>query len=156
VSALELITDVRATPEVCFDLSRDLDLHRRSMAGTREEAVGGRTSGLIELGEEVTWRGRHLGFWHHHTARITRFDRPRHFRDEMVRGRFASFVHDHHFEATESGTRIRETLEFRSPLGWLGRLVDRFVLEGYLRRLLEARNEVIRAEAEANAEPASE
>ena len=37
-------------------------------------AVGGRTSGLIGLGEEVTWRARHFGVTQHLTSKITAFD----------------------------------------------------------------------------------
>ena len=143
-------TLVRAAPERCFDLSRDLDLHIKSMAHTGESAVAGRTSGLIELGEEVTWEARHFGVLHQHTSRITAYDRPRHFRDSMVSGRFSSFEHDHFFEPVAGGfTRMRDVLVFQSPLGPLGWLVDRLFLTRYLRRLLESRNAAIRAAAEA-------
>ncbi|HEX8410907.1 MAG TPA: cell division protein, partial [Thermoanaerobaculia bacterium] len=54
-------TLIAAPIGVCFDAARDLDLHLESMAHTGERAVGGRISGLIELNEEVTWRGRHFG-----------------------------------------------------------------------------------------------
>jgi ligand-binding SRPBCC domain-containing protein len=118
------------------------------MAHSGEEAVGGRTTGLIGLGEEVTWRARHFGVTHHHTSRITVFDRPSHFRDAMVAGRFRSFEHDHFFEAFDGGTRMRDVLLFESPLGVLGRCVDTLVLASYLKRLLEERNRVIQAAAE--------
>lgn len=146
---IEILTTIRATPERCFDRSLDLDLHLRSMAHTGELAIAGKTSGLIGLGEEVTWRGRHFGLYHEHTSRITRFDRPRHFRDEMIRGRFKRFVHDHYFEAISTGTQMRDVLDFTSPWGPLGWLVDRAVLAGYLRRLLQERNGIVREAAEA-------
>jgi ligand-binding SRPBCC domain-containing protein len=145
---LEIVTVVAAPPERCFDCARDLDLHARSMAHTSERAVAGRTTGLIGPGEEVTWRTRHFGMMLEHTARITAYDRPRHFRDEMVRGAFARFVHDHHFEPVPGGTRMRDVLAFRSPWGPLGRLADRLVLAAYLERLLRRRNEIVRAAAE--------
>ena len=144
-----LETLIRATPAACFDAARDLDLHVHSMAHSGERAIAGRTSGHIEMGEEVTWRARHFGFMHEHQSRITAFDRPRHFRDSMVRGRFRSFEHDHHFEpAGEGATLMRDVLAFRSPLGPLGALVDALVLKAYLRRMLERRNETIRARVE--------
>ncbi len=146
---LEIVTEIRAAPERCFDLARDLDLHVRSMASTGERAVAGKTSGWIGPGEQVTWRGRHLGLVHEHTSRITAFDRPRHFRDEMVRGRFSFFRHDHHFEPTPAGTRMRDVVEFASPFGPLGWTVDRLVLARYLRRLLRGRAEVIQRAAQA-------
>src|SRR5688572_19605400 len=148
---IELVTTIRAPRRVCFDVARSLDLHVKSLAHTGERAVAGRTSGLIELGEEVTWRARHFGLVHHHTSRITAFAAPAHFRDSMVRGRFRVFEHDHFFTEVAGGTEMRDVLEFASPCGWFGRLVDRCVLQRYLTRLLERRNAIVRAEAEAEA-----
>jgi ligand-binding SRPBCC domain-containing protein len=141
-------TIVCAPPEECFDASRDMDLHPSSMAQTNERAVAGRTSGLIELGEEVTWEGTHFGVRQRFTSRITAFERPRYFQDSMVRGAFGAFVHDHFFEPHEQGTLMRDVLHFRSPLGWLGRAVDAVVMTGYLRRLLTRRNVIVKASCE--------
>lgn len=146
---LRLETTIRATPERCFDLTRDLDLHARSLAHTEERIVGGKRGGLIGLGEEVTWRGRHFGVPLEHTARITAYDRPRHFRDEMVRGAFASFRHDHEFEPAADGTLVVDVLEWVSPLGPLGRLADALFLRAYLERLIRTRNAALKREAEA-------
>jgi ligand-binding SRPBCC domain-containing protein len=146
---IRLETPVRATPARCFDLSRDLDLHTRSFAHTHERIVGGKRGGLIGAGEEVTWRGRHFGVPLEHTARITAYDRPRHFRDEMVRGTFASFRHDHEFEPTADGTLVVDVLDWVSPLCLLGKLADVLFLRAYLERLLRTRNDVIKREAEA-------
>ena len=57
-----MITDVKASAGRCFDMARDLDLHLESMAETGERAIGGKTSGLIGLDEEVTWEASTLGF----------------------------------------------------------------------------------------------
>jgi ligand-binding SRPBCC domain-containing protein len=148
VPRIELVTEIKAAPAVCFDLSRDIDLHQRSLSTSGEEAIAGRTSGLIGLGEEVTWRAKHFGVVHLHTSKITAFERPTHFRDEMTSGRFSSFVHDHHFAAWREGTRMRDVVHFRSPLGPVGAIVDALVLKRYVQRLLRERNETIRTEAE--------
>ena len=132
----------------CFVAARDLDLHMRSVAHTGEKAVAGRTSGLIELGEEVTWRARHFGVVQHFTSKLTAFDRPRYFQDAMQRGAFKSFVHDHYFEEEGGRTRMLDILEFTAPLGPLGRLAERLVLGRYLRRLLGMRAATIKQAAE--------
>lgn len=151
MATITVSTTVRAPQEVCFDAARDLDLHVKSLAHTGERAVAGRTSGLIEPGEEVTWEARHFGVRQRFTSRITAFDRPRYFQDTMVRGAFASFVHDHYFEVEGELTVMRDVLAFRSPLGFLGRIVDLLVMTRYLRRLIEQRNEVIRRWVERSA-----
>jgi ligand-binding SRPBCC domain-containing protein len=145
---ITITTLVHATSERCFDVSRDLDLHVKSMTHTGERAVGGRVSGLIELGEQVTWEGRHFGVRQRVTSEITAFDRPRYFQDSMKKGAFRSFVHDHYFEAVPEGTAMKDVLTFQSPLGILGAVVDRLVMTAYLRRLLTRRNLVIKQAAE--------
>lgn len=142
---LELTTAIRAPRERCFDLSRDLDLHQASMAASGERAVAGRTSGLIGLGEEVTWRAKHFGVTHEHCSRITAFARPEHFRDVMLRGRFKRFEHDHYFTERDGSTVMRDLIVFESPLGPLGRLVDVLVLSAYLRMVEQHLEEFLHA-----------
>jgi ligand-binding SRPBCC domain-containing protein len=136
---LTIVTTIDAPIERVFDAARDLDLHVRTMEQTGERAVAGRLSGLIELGEEVTWRARHFGIVQHFTSRITAFDRPRHFRDAMQRGTFRSFVHDHYFETRGTSTVMTDLVEFSAPLGILGRIAEKLVLRRYMRGLLERR-----------------
>lgn len=148
MASFRIVTVIAAPLEVCFDLARDIDFHTRSLGHTGERAVAGRTSGLIELGESVTWEARHLGVRQRLTVVITAFDRPRYFRDEMTAGAFAAFAHDHRFEGRAGVTVMTDEVTFRSPLGPLGWLVDRLYLAGYLRRLLEGRGEAIKQQAE--------
>src|ERR1041385_5526756 len=88
---LTLETFIAASVDRCFDLSPSIDLHMASTDWTGERAIAGVTSGLIGFGQQVTWEERHFGFKLHHTSRITEYDRPHHFQDCMVRGRFKSF-----------------------------------------------------------------
>jgi ligand-binding SRPBCC domain-containing protein len=146
-----LTTMIHAPPERCFDLSRSIDLHVASTRQTGERAVGAITSGLLGLGEEVTWSARHFGVRQTLTSRITAFDRPHHFRDSMVRGALRRFDHDHFFAARGEETEMRDVFDFESPLGPLGRLADALVLTRYLSRFLERRNEEIKRVAESDA-----
>lgn len=141
---------VAAPVERVFDLSRSIDLHMVASEKDGEEAVAGRTSGLIGLGETVTWRARHLGVRQHLTTRISAYDRPRHFQDRQERGAFAWFVHDHHFEPTpDGGTHVRETFRFAAPLGPLGWIAERVLLRRYMTRFLEDRNAILKRVAES-------
>lgn len=148
---IRIETHIAASIERCFDLACDIDFHVKSQAASGEVAVAGRTTGLIELGESVTWEARHLGVRQRFSSRITAFDRPHHFRDEMTAGAFRSFAHDHRFEQRGNETVMTDELVFRTPLGPLGWLVDNLFMTGYLRRLLAERCEGIKREAESNA-----
>ena len=141
--------DINAPPAACFDIARRVDAHLESARATRERAVGGVTSGLLNLGDEVTWRARHFGVTQELTSRIVAFDRPRHFRDEMVRGAFRRLVHDHYFEPIPAGTRMVDVFDFTVPLGFLGAAADRLILTAYLRRFLEARAQSLKGLVES-------
>lgn len=153
MARIVLTTDLPGPPERCFDLARSVELHRDSMAGAGErplDVAGSRTSGLLQLGDTVTWEARHLGRRRRLTRRFTEFDRPHHFVDEMVPGMedFRSFRHEHRFaplaaDGPEPGTRMTDEFDFESPLGAVGRAVNALFLTGYLRRLLERRKACI-------------
>jgi len=148
VETIAIETLIRASLQRSFDAARDLDLHVRSLAHTNERAIAGRTSGLIEAGEEVTWRGRHFGIDQHFTSKITGFDAPNYFQDSMARGAFRSFVHDHFFVADGNVTVMKDVLVFSAPFGFIGRIAEKLVLRRYLERLLISRGAVIKEAAE--------
>jgi len=41
-----------------------------------------------------------------------------------------------------------DTIDFSSPLGFIGRMVDRLGLERYMAKIIRERNEFLKAEAE--------
>lgn len=145
---IELSTGIEAPIERVFDLARSIDAHMSSAAQTGERAVAGRTSGLIEAGETVTWEARHFGVKQRLTVKITEMDRPRSFEDVMVKGAFASMRHRHEFEEVDGVTRMRDRFEFSAPLGILGRMAEKLFLTAYMTRFLEIRNAHLKAAAE--------
>jgi len=150
VARVEVTVVVAAPATVCFDLARSVDAHVRSTTATHERAIGGKTSGLLSLGDEVTWSATHFGIRQELTSRITAFDRPNHFRDSMVRGAFARFDHDHYFTTRSDGTVIRDVFDYDAPLGPLGRFAEALFLSRYMRRFLLVRLEELRALAESD------
>jgi len=146
---IELSTHINAPIERVFDLARSIDLHLDSMSQTGERAIAGRMSGLIQPGETVTWRAKHFGIWQTLTSKITRFNYPNSFTDEMITGAFKSFTHEHLFIAINGQTVMKDVFSFESPLGIFGRLANFLFLGDYMTRLLEKRNEVIKRAAES-------
>ena len=140
---------IHAPIEVVFDLARSIDLHQESTRQTGEKAVAGKTSGLIGLGEQVTWEATHFGIRQRLTSEIVQLQRPNQFRDSMVNGAFARFDHDHFFESADDGTRMTDVFDYTAPWGWAGRVADCLFLKRYLTRFLAKRNAVIKSVAES-------
>ena len=142
-----LTTPIPAPVEVVFDLAVDIDFHVRSMAHARDRAMTGVTTGRIGLDETVTWRAWHLGVPFTMTSRVTELDRPSRFVDEQVRGPFHRFRHEHHVAANDAGTVLTDDVRFDAPLGPVGWLAERVILERYLVDLIRLRNRHLTLEA---------
>lgn len=143
-----LETKIEADINKVFDLSRSIDLHKKSMVHTNEIAIAGKTSGLIELNETVTWEATHFGVRQQLTSKVTQVIKPYVFVDEMVSGAFKSFKHIHYFEQKDKITTQYDVFIYESPLGILGKIADSLFLKRYMKRLLEKRNRDIKEQAE--------
>jgi ligand-binding SRPBCC domain-containing protein len=152
VVTLEEVMLIRAPIERCFDLARSVEVHLAGNVHYGEAAVAaaGVTSGLIGLGQQVTWRAKHFGAWHTLTSEITAMDRPAYFQDTMLHGIFRSMRHDHFFRSVAPDTtEMKDIFCFAAPLGIFGRLAEVMVLRGYMQALLHERNAVIQEIAES-------
>lgn len=147
---LILDTVIEAPLKVVFDLARSIDVHMYSTKETGEKAVEGVTTGLIEVGQTVRWRAKHLGVKQTLTVQITAMEKPNYFEDKMIQGVFQSMDHQHHFEELADGkVLMRDIFNFSAPFGVLGRFVEWLFLTAYMRRFLEERNQSIKEVAES-------
>ena len=147
---IHLTIFIAAPAERVFDLARSIDLHKKSMAHSGEEAVAGTVTGLIKAGETVTWKAKHLGKKRVLRSKITEMKPPLSFTDEMVDGDFKMMKHEHHFKEVANGTFMIDKLVFESPWGGLGKLVNSLYLTRYMQNMLEQRNKIIKEYAETD------
>ena len=146
---IHLTTFIAAPSERVFDLSRSIDLHKKSMAHTQEQAVAGTTTGLIELHDTVTWKAKHLMKTRVMKVRITAMDKNKSFIDEMVEGDFKSMKHEHHFKQIDNGTFLIDLCSFEIPYGRIGKILGKLFLNRYVKKLLEQRSRFIKEYAES-------
>ena len=149
MSKIELETIIDAPITRVFDLARSIDLHKLSTKNTNEEAIDGKTSGLIELGETVTWRAKHFNVYQKLTVEITEYDRPNMFRDVMLKGSFKSMKHLHKFEKEGNKTKMIDEFEFESPFGLVGRIANSLFLKNYMSNFLIEKNKELKKIAES-------
>jgi len=145
---IELTTQINAPIERCFLLSLSVDVHCQSTKGTNEKAIAGVTSGLMKLNDTVTWRAKHFGIYQNLTSKITQYEYPNCFVDEMMKGAFKRMYHQHLFQQNGEGTIMKDVFEFEAPFGILGKVFSKLVLVNYMRHFLEIRNSTIKKVAE--------
>lgn len=146
---IHLTTFIAAPVEVVFDLSRHIGLHKESMSVYQEDAVAGTRFGLIEEGETVTWKAKHLFKNRLLRVKITEMKKPEMFTDEQLQGDFKMMKHEHHFKPCDNGTIMINLFYFETPYGIFGQWLNGLYLNKYMKRLLEQRNKTIKEFAES-------
>ena len=136
---------IAAPLERMFALSTSVPLVQRTLGFRPVEGV---TTGSVEMGSRVLWKGWLFGLPQRHLTLITGYAAPAvgeggvcraYFQDTQERGRFAAFRHDHHMSAEGEGTLLSDEIHFRLPFGWAGALVARWILRPFIGRTLRSR-----------------
>ena len=148
MTKIELQTVIDAQIQTVFDLNRNIDIHKLSTSKSKETAIDGVTSGLINKGETVTWRGKHFGIYLTHKSLISEMEFPNYFIDEMIEGRFKSFKHTHTFYLQDGKTIMEDKIEYETPFGIFGKIFDKIMLKNHLTVFIKERNEYIKNLAE--------
>ena len=125
-------------------------MHTASMKKSKEKAVAGVTSGLIEKGQFVTWRATHFFVPMYMTVKIVEMEFPHYFIDIMVKGPFKSLWHKHSFLQENGYTIMKDEFIIEAPLGILGKFAEWLFLKSYMKKLLVTRNQVLKHMAETS------
>ena len=147
--SIKLITEIKAPIKRVFDLARSIDAHTASTSQSKERAVRGSTSGLIEMNETVTWEASHFGVKQRLTVKVTDFVRPCVFEDEMISGAFSKMKHKHSFQTQDNITVMSDRFEFEAPFGFLGRIAENLFLTKYMKSFVLKRNQELKLMAES-------
>ena len=149
MATIYLTTFIDAQVQTCFDLARNIEVHQISTSRTKEKAIEGRTSGLCEQGDVITWEAFHFGIKQKLTVKITKMEPFVYFEDEMIKGPFSFMNHKHSFEVHQRGTKMTDEFVFKVPLGIFGSIAEKIFLTRYMTNLLKERNSLLKSLAEA-------
>ena len=144
MTQIKTSTTINAAIETVFNNCRNIDIHQYSASKTNEKAIAGKTSGLINKNETVTWKGKHFGIYIKHQSIISEMEFPNYFVDEQAKGHFKSFKHEHIFEQKENLTIMTDILDYETPFGFIGKLFDKLLLENHLTNFIIYRNAILK------------
>ena len=148
MTKIQLNTTITAPIEVVFNNCRNIDIHQYSASKTNEIAIAGKTAGLINEGETVTWKGKHFGIYIQHESIISEMDFPNYFVDKQLKGHFKKFKHEHIFIKKENKTIMTDILEYETPYGLFGKVFDKIVLKKHLTNFIIERNSILKSLSE--------
>ncbi|MEM6376705.1 MAG: SRPBCC family protein [Bacteroidota bacterium] len=74
---------------------------------------------------------------------ITKIKDKSYFIDEQRFGPYAFWHHQHHFEAVEGGTQMRDILHYKVPLPIIGDIADAILVDGQVEKIFAYRTEVV-------------
>ena len=144
MTKIKITTTIKAPIEIVFDTCRNIDIHQYSASKTNEKAIAGRTSGLINKGETVTWKGKHFGVYIQHESIISEMEFPIYFVDEQLKGHFKSFKHEHIFIQNKNQTLMTDILKYETPFSVFGKLFNKIVLKNHLIKFILYRNSILK------------
>lgn len=147
---LHITTVINAPIQRVFDLSRCVSLHKRQFETHKIMPVHGKTSGVMDLHDHIAWKGKVGKKTRHLFQIITKYESPDFYRDEIRKGFFEFFHHDHYFKDIDNGTIMIDQIEYQLPPGIINNLFNKTCTERNVSRLLKERIKMIKEFAEGN------
>lgn len=74
---------------------------------------------------------------------ITQVNKPHFFIDSQLHGPYKIWHHQHHFEENEKGVLMTDIVTYEPPLGILGRLANKLMIEKQVEQIFAYRREYI-------------
>jgi len=139
-------------PEVFAFFSGPRNLGRITPPWLRPR-ISGPTAGGLREGSRIEYRIRWALFTLRWITRITLWQPESEFRDLQEKGPYRSWSHTHRFEPDGDGVRMRDRVEYRLPLGPLGRMIHAAIVRRQLEGIFDYRRRAIEALFSERREP---
>jgi ligand-binding SRPBCC domain-containing protein len=101
------------------------------------------TSDIVRRGTEITHGLRWQVFPMTWKSRIAEYEEGRLFADEMLRGPYERWYHRHLFSEVRGGVKVTDIVDYKLPLGPIGRFVHARIVRGQLEAIFDFRCEAI-------------
>ena len=145
---LEFATRIAASVEAVFAFHAEPDALARLMPPWDPSRVVEPPKSL-EVGTRVVVETRVGPIRFSIVAVHTEYELNRIFVDEMEKGPFSYWRHEHHFEDVDGDCLLRDRILYTPRFGIFGRLAEPLLVRPRLRKLFEHRHQVTRAYFEA-------
>jgi ligand-binding SRPBCC domain-containing protein len=109
---------------------KDMGFRVKSLSGPR----------ALHAGQIIIYKVKPLaGIPVNWVTEITHAEPPTFFVDEQRRGPYMLWHHKHYLEPIEGGVLMTDSIHYKVHYGWLGRLINHFIVERKLNRIFDYR-----------------
>jgi len=75
---------------------------------------------------------------------ISEWNPPYYFIDSQLKGPYVKWVHEHHFESVDNGTKMIDKVTFRSP-GWIFEpIIHNLIVKNKVEKIFEYREKILK------------
>jgi ligand-binding SRPBCC domain-containing protein len=136
--------DVYAPIDRVFLHFTDTDQFVRAFPPSNKVKITRRTSKHITQGSSMEYEARYFGLPVRWSSHIHSFAPRRHITWMWHRTSYISIEQDFYFESLNGNhTRVTECFLYRMPLGYLGKIVNKILIEPYLKNIIKRQKEIL-------------
>lgn len=147
---LQFTTLIHAPGQRVFDLARCVSLHKRHFEKHAIVPVQGKFSGLLDLREHVTWKGKFGRKVRMLAVEVTEMKAPDYFKMEFRKEFFDRFLHEVYLTEIDNGTILMDQIDFSLPTKAFSPFMNNRCAEKMITDLLNERNALCKEYAEGN------
>ena len=105
--------------------------------------VTGKSTEHMQAGTLIDYQLKLRGLPLNWRTRIVEWKEKTSFVDEQLKGPYQKWHHRHEFTSFAGGTRMRDTVHFKVPFGWVGRLASLLIVMKEVETIFTYRNQII-------------
>lgn len=147
IYSFETTQDLNISIEEAWEfLSSPANLKKITPPGMGFEITSGYSGEKMYAGQLISYIVKPLAgipvTW---LTEITHVQEPHYFVDEQRFGPYSLWHHKHFLEKTETGVRMKDIVHYAIPLGFLGRIMNAFVVRKKLKQIFDFRFQKLEA-----------
>ena len=146
---IQLTTFVAAPVPRVFNLSRNISIYRKVFNAPNERFDFSGSDNHLSPGDSVSIQARHISRFRSISLKVTSFEQPWYYQEELIKGDLPFYKHEHHFKEIDNGSIMIDVITYGHPNDLIGKMLASFYMKTYIEKLANERNRLIKEYAES-------
>lgn len=148
MAIINITTFIQAPVEKVFELSRNLEMLRKSMVAIQPHITCSSTSnGVLAVGDRTTWKWKFFYKTRVTVLQVTKINSPVLMVQKQVEGNYKTMRMERHFKPCDNGTIMIDVIKFSLKMGMLGALFE-MPLQNHIKKAVKSYARFLKEQAE--------